>query len=255
LWRTALWHLGAAFDQAGNKQEALAYYIKSYNSGDPDPGRRAVIEHLYQKTNGSLDGLDEQIGANRVAASISPQPRADKPGAVETPSTSAPEPQTAASPELTPTPAPVVAPTAAEAAPVATPEATQTPTPSPTAEGPVQSPAASPEPSPSAGTQEDVPVIRLKARATVKITGTVRDADKAPISNVVVVLISPRGTVLATTTDTEGNYSFIVSPSQQGYRVIPSKDGYTFQPVDKLVVSFNEDQKEVGFVGAVSRAP
>ena len=255
LWRTALWHLGAALDQAGNKQEALAYYIKSYNSGDPDPGRRAVIEHLYQKTNGSLDGLDEQIGANRVAASISPQPRADKPGAVETPSPSAPEPQTAASPELTPTPAPVVAPTAAEAAPVATPEATQTPTPSPTAEGPVQSPAASPEPSPSAGTQEDVPVIRLKARATVKITGTVRDANKAPISNVVVVLISPRGTVLATTTDTEGNYSFIVSPSQQGYRVIPSKDGYTFQPVDKLVVSFNEDQKEVGFVGAVSRAP
>ncbi|HYN24975.1 MAG TPA: TPM domain-containing protein [Pyrinomonadaceae bacterium] len=249
LWRSALWHLGAALDQAGNKQEALAYYIKSYNSGDPDPGRRAVIEHLYQKTNGSLDGLDEQIGANRVAESVLPQPgvaSVDKPAAVETPSPSAAEAQTAASPELKPTPAPAVAPTAAEAAPVATPEATQTPTPSPTAEGPVQSPAASPEP---------MPVIGVKARATVKITGTVRDANKAPISNVVVVLISPRGTVLATTTDTEGNYSFIVSPSQQGYRVIPSKDGYTFQPVDKLVVSFTEDQKEVGFVGAVSRAP
>ncbi|MCA1574420.1 MAG: TPM domain-containing protein [Acidobacteria bacterium] len=238
LWRTALWHLGAAFDQAGNKQEALAYYIKSYNSGDPDPGRRAVIEQLYKKTNGSLDGLAEQIGANRVAASISPQPRTDKPGAVETPSPSAPEPQTAASPELIPTPAPPVAPTAAEAAPVATPEATQTPTPSPTAEGPVQSPAASPEP---------MSVIGVKARARVKITGTVRDANKAPISNVVVVLISPRGTVLATTTDTEGNYSFIVSPSQQSYRIIPSKDGYIFEPVDRVLGGLQDDQKAVDF--------
>ncbi len=43
-----------------------------------------------------------------------------------------------------------------------------------------------------------------------------------------VVLISPSGAVMAATTDNEGNYSFKVAPSQKTYRVIPSKDGYTF---------------------------
>ena len=42
-WRTALWHLGAALEQTDQKQEALDYYIKSYNAGDPDPIRRSVI--------------------------------------------------------------------------------------------------------------------------------------------------------------------------------------------------------------------
>ena len=66
--------------------------------------------------------------------------------------------------------------------------------------------------------------MKPKPRTTVKLTGTLRDATNAAISNAVVVLISPRGTVLATTTDTDGNYSFIVSPSSQSYRIIPSKD-------------------------------
>lgn len=61
-WRTALWRLGASLDAGGNKEEALASYIKSYQRGAPDQGRRAVIENLYRKINGSLDGLDEKIG-------------------------------------------------------------------------------------------------------------------------------------------------------------------------------------------------
>ncbi len=60
---TSLWHLGAALERQDKKAEALSYYIKSYNSGEPDPVRRAVIEQLYRKVNGSLDGLDERIGS------------------------------------------------------------------------------------------------------------------------------------------------------------------------------------------------
>ena len=60
--RTSLWHLGVALERQDKKAEALSYYIKSYNSGDPDPVRRAVIEQLYRKVNGSLEGLDERIG-------------------------------------------------------------------------------------------------------------------------------------------------------------------------------------------------
>ena len=92
-------------------------------------------------------------------------------------------------------------------------------------------------------------------RATVKITGRVKDASNNGMANVVVVLISPRGSVLASTTDAEGNYSFAVSPWQHGYRIIPSRDGFTFEPVDKVLPSLSDDQNDVDFVGAQSRPP
>lgn len=61
-WRAAQWHLGATLAATGNQQEALAAYIKSYNPSAPDPVRRAIIETLYRKLNGSLEGLDAKIG-------------------------------------------------------------------------------------------------------------------------------------------------------------------------------------------------
>lgn len=261
LSRSALWHLGAALDQAGNKAEALDYYIKSYNAGDPDPGRLTVIEQLYQKTNGSLDGLDQRIGAaNRVAANVSPEsatPSSDKPVAVESTSPPATEVQVAASPESSATPSSEVTPSAA---PVATPEASPvegqaSPTPTPTVESPVQTPAASPEPTPRSGLPDVVGEMKVKPRVTVKLTGTVRDANNDAISNVVVVLISPRGSVLATTTDTDGNYSFIASPSSLSYRIIPSKDGYVFEPIDRVIVGLEDDQKAVDFIGKALQKP
>ena len=64
-----------------------------------------------------------------------------------------------------------------------------------------------------------------------------------------VVLISPSGSVMAATTDNEGNYSFKVAPSEKTYRVIPSKDGYTFTPLDRALPGLFEDLKEIDFVG------
>jgi hypothetical protein len=89
------------------------------------------------------------------------------------------------------------------------------------------------------------------ARATVTITGRVKDAGGNPIANVVVVLISPQGTVLASTTDEQGKYSFTVAPSSatRSYRIIPSKDGFAFDPVDKVLPVVNDDQTELDFVG------
>lgn len=262
LWRNTLWHLGAALDQVGNKTEALGYYIKSYNAGNPDPGRRAVIEKLYQKANGSLDGLDERIGPNRVAQSVSPQTSVtgvEKPAAAETPSPSAAEPQPTATPESSENRISGVVPSTVEAAPVATPEASRdgkqvSPTPTATVESAVQAPASA-EPSSSAGVQEGVAGIKARLRTTIKLTGTVRDANNAAISNVVVVLISPRGSVLATTTDTDGNYSFLISPSQLSYRIIPSKDGHVFEPVDRVLAGIEVDQKAVDFIGKAPPKP
>lgn len=62
LWRSALWHLGAALEADGKNDQALLFYIKSYLAGPPDPARRSVIENVYKKINGTLDGLDDKIG-------------------------------------------------------------------------------------------------------------------------------------------------------------------------------------------------
>jgi hypothetical protein len=91
--------------------------------------------------------------------------------------------------------------------------------------------------------------MRPPIASTVKLTGTIKNADGEGIANAVVVLISPRGTVLSSTTDVEGNYSFIVTPSTQGYRIIPSKEGFTFAPIDRVLTGITEDQKAVDFVG------
>lgn len=87
--------------------------------------------------------------------------------------------------------------------------------------------------------------------ATVTITGRVKDGSDNPIANVVVVLISSQGTVLAATTNEQGNYSFTVAPSSatRSYRIIPSRDGLTFDPVDRILPIVSNDVKELNFVG------
>ena len=295
-WRNALWHLGTALDQKQQQQEALSYYIRSFNAGDPDPVRRSVIEELYRKMNGSLAGLEERIGADMA--------RRVTPTGVDTPAPSVASPQS----ETVATPEPPPAPTTISELPAATPvaplaEATPTPepvaavpTPDPTPEEtPAATPAASPEaspaatpvveptpeatpeaspeatPSPEAAPSEERPTptpeparqpsdplanplppageMRPPIASTVKLTGKIKNAAEEGIANVVVVLISPRGTVLSSTTDVEGNYSFIVTPSPLGYRIIPSKEGFTFAPLDRVLSGISKDQNAVDFVG------
>lgn len=74
IWRSALWHLGAALEATGKNDQALLYYIKSYVNGPPDPARRSIIESVYKKVNGTLDGLDDKIGAAAASATPSPTP-------------------------------------------------------------------------------------------------------------------------------------------------------------------------------------
>ena len=144
LWRAALWHLGAALEASGRYDQALLYYIKSYLSGDPDPVHRGVIESVYKKLNGTLEGLEDKIGPASPAATRAPTPATPVP---------------AASPAATPTPSP---PPSAEATPKAgapAPESTPSPTPSPpspsatplveTRPGPTPTPAPESTPSPT----------------------------------------------------------------------------------------------------------
>ncbi|HEY4424131.1 MAG TPA: tetratricopeptide repeat protein [Pyrinomonadaceae bacterium] len=216
-WRIALWHLGVTLEQSGQKEQALEAYIKSYK-GEPEPSavRRSVIEQLYKRINGSLDGLEEKLGAATGAAVSTSTP------ATTTPETTTPAPQPTTNPE----PAPETSkPTSSE------------------------TPKSEPAP-PKTLSDEALKNAAARLRTTVKVTGRIVDANKVGISNATVVLISPSGSVMAATTDNEGIYSFKVAPTEKTYRVIPSKDGYTFTPIDRALPGLFEDLKEIDFVGA-----
>ncbi|HEU4507014.1 MAG TPA: tetratricopeptide repeat protein, partial [Pyrinomonadaceae bacterium] len=209
-WRTALWHLGVAHEQSGQKEQALNYYIRSYRAGPVETVRRSVIEQLYKTVNGSLDGLEERLSGTAAATGTT---------------TAAPASSS------TPEPAPVEAPK---------PEETTT----------TPAPAATPTPESSQLISEDsLKSASSRLRSNIKITGRISDENKVGLANVVVVLISPSGSVMAATTDNEGLYSFTVAPSQKSYRVIPSKDGYAFTPIDRAFASLFEDQKGINFTG------
>jgi len=224
-WRNALWHLGVALEQSGQKEQALEAYIKSYSGGRVESVRRSVIEKLYKKINGSLDGLENRIGAAALGTSSST-------------STTTTE---ATTPPAQSTDTPATAPTE-----------TKKTEPAP-AETPKSEPTLSPAPAPSEPSQpisdESLKSAASRLRSNIKITGRVVDSGQTGIADVVVVLISPSGTVLAATTDREGYYSFKVAPSQKTYRVIPSKDGYSFSPIDRTLPTLFEDLKQIDFLG------
>lgn len=70
--RQARWHLANARESSGDLQEALDLYLSAYerpaSSSDQDLNR-SVIEALYRKIHGSLDGLDERLASPASLAS------------------------------------------------------------------------------------------------------------------------------------------------------------------------------------------
>jgi tetratricopeptide (TPR) repeat protein len=213
-WRSAIWHLGVVHEQTGQKELALDYYIKSYSGGDPDTVRRSVIEQLYRKVNnGSLDGLEQRLSGIASAEPAKPETSAEPP----------------------------------KAEPVAETSASAKPEPTETQQPQTETPPQKTEPQPVS--EESLRTAASQLRTTIKITGHILDANQSPLANVTVVLISPSGSVLAATTDSDGKFSFTVSRSEKTYRVIPSKDGYSFTPLDKMFPALIEDQKAIDFVG------
>ena len=232
-WRGALWHLGVVHEQTGKKEQALDYYIKSYSGGEPDTVRRSVIEQLYRKVNGSTDGLEQRLsGTPADVAQTQPAP-----AAAETPQPT---------PSETPKPAESSSTTTETAKPEPTPAETPKPEPASTPAPSTESQSTAAEP-PS---EDSLRAASSRLRSTIKISGRIVDSNKTALANVTVVLISPSGSVIAATTDSEGIYSFTVAPSQKTYRVIPSKEGFSFAPLDKTLAALIEDQKGVDFVGS-----
>ena len=153
-WRTSTWRLGSALELAGKGPEALDMFIRSYksDSSGPDTIKYSVISALYQRINGSTDGLEEKI------SSIQPVPDAeivaqkvDTEPTPEQPTVSEPERAAAATPDPAPFDGrriPSVVPIARPAKPAATPAAAVDATPEPTPEVVVETPLPSPESTP-----------------------------------------------------------------------------------------------------------
>jgi tetratricopeptide (TPR) repeat protein len=86
--RRALWHLGTVRETGGALKEALDLYLAAYeppatSSKSPSPGaggnkgegrdlQLTVIELLYRKVHGTLDGLEKQLQRNVDLSSIDP---------------------------------------------------------------------------------------------------------------------------------------------------------------------------------------
>ena len=132
-WRDALWHLGAALDGGGDGQAALAAYFRAYDRRSPDPARRAIIEGVYKRVNGTLEGFEEKLNSPPSAVALL---------RATTPPAGAATPTEAAAPPLTPTPSP------SEPAP------SPVVAPTPTAQTIPEVPSPAPQPSPEAKKDE-----------------------------------------------------------------------------------------------------
>ncbi|MDQ3798218.1 MAG: hypothetical protein M3384_02105 [Acidobacteriota bacterium] len=104
-WRSSMWRLGASLEAGGKASEALDAYIRSYVNGEPDQSKRIVIENLYQKINGTLEGLDAKISAKpkpAVSFLIKQTENAETQAKVETSPSPVPALETAPRPTATP---------------------------------------------------------------------------------------------------------------------------------------------------------
>ncbi|MCI0524634.1 MAG: tetratricopeptide repeat protein [Acidobacteria bacterium] len=118
--RRALWRLATVKETEGELKEALDLYVAGYEAptaGSEIDVNRAVIESLYRKINGSLDGLNERLGIGAAAsvAQVGAAEPATRPNAKDLlakaePKAAAPGARKSSQPKLPDTPAPSPAP-------------------------------------------------------------------------------------------------------------------------------------------------
>lgn len=193
-WRSATWNLGTSLAAQGSEKEGLDAMISSYKADKPHVGRYLVIESLYRKVNGNLDGFEEKVGPNplpnftsgaqapietkssaETAAAPPGEPEPKKAENTETklptalPAESAANPETSPSPE--PSPVQLTTPQT-EKSPI--PESKKTePSPSPSVVPPPET-AASPEPK----TETKAEIQNIKSETPLEPTPAKTEAEQ-----------------------------------------------------------------------------
>ena len=101
-WRNSQWRLGTALEADGKYKDALDAYVKSYRDGEPSALKYAIVESVYQKVNGNLDGLETRVGAKPAAITADfPIQAAPETAKVEPVPNAEPTPETAVAPTVT----------------------------------------------------------------------------------------------------------------------------------------------------------
>ena len=184
-WRVTQWHLGAALQADGKEKEALDAYIKAYDQDNPDTGKRLIIEGLYEKVNGNLDGLDARIGARPDSTTVAvvktptPTPTPEKlpenlPIATTEPTqTPTPTTETTPTPEVSPSPTPQIEEVKTEETPIPSPTPSETVQPTPEI-----TPSPTPETTPTPEiTPEVTPTPETKTEPDTQIVSEVKSAE------------------------------------------------------------------------------
>lgn len=183
-WRSSMWRLGAALEADGKQAAALDAYVKSYADGEPSAAKYLVIEMLYQKVNGSSEGLEAKIGAkpalltetfSRPTEAVAQVTEDTKP---EPPTEIKPETK----PETSPTPTEEITPPV-ESSPRPTPEvSTQVETESTVEAKPVATPeiSATPEEKESVGETSPTPE---EIQPTLETTPTPTEVEPETVSS------------------------------------------------------------------------
>ncbi len=73
-WRSSMWRLGAALEADGKDKESLDSYIQSYKTDRPSVYRYIVVESLYKKVHGNIEGLEAKIGPNPLQTAVTAEP-------------------------------------------------------------------------------------------------------------------------------------------------------------------------------------
>lgn len=180
-WRSSLWKLGASLDAEGKQAEALDNYIKSYTNGEPDVAKYMIIEALYLKINGSVEGLEQKIGAKPAFLSSQTQPVAQ--------ATPTATPQTETKTESSPIPSPSPA-TEETPQPVAETKPSPSPVPTPQTETKPEETIVKETPNPTTQTSpatetktEPTPSAEVKTENTSDATTKLADDKKSETEN------------------------------------------------------------------------
>ena len=183
-WRDSMWRLGAALQSEGKSDEALEAYYKSYTSSEPEISKRIIIEVLYQKINGTLNGLDDKIGVR-------------------------PESNIAALPIQTETVAQVTETPAVEESPVFEPEITESET-SPTPE--IET--AKPEIKPTPETEKVfLPVVETRTSVPDRTTETPAKIEEIPENTVTIEPVSSPTPEVAPTPEVQSKVEELPIPT------------------------------------------
>jgi len=88
-WRSSNWRLGTVLESQDKREKALDAYVKAYSEDEQNAAKKLVIENLYSKINGSLEGLDKKLADKKSASSsasiFSAKPIEEKPKPSEQP--------------------------------------------------------------------------------------------------------------------------------------------------------------------------